>query len=289
MKHFTAREVAKVLDVTEAQVKLYLSMVPVDAPTGADGELELSFQDVLLLKTTHGLAQSGVPASRIRRSWSVLKSQAQGGLPLTSIRLVAEGKRVVASDGNRRWRPDSGQFVMAFETLESAEAQAALGSQAFGSHGAALAVTEDDTATDEPTADEWFQRASELEAESPDEARVAYEEALKLDPTLADAHINLGRLAQEAGNLGKAEAHYRDAVRHAPDQATPHFNLGVLLEERGNREDAVHAYRQAIARDADMADAHYNLGLLLESLGRRPDAMAHLMTARELYHRLTDS
>jgi tetratricopeptide (TPR) repeat protein len=286
MKHFTAREVAKVLDVSEAQVKLYLRMVPVSAPLGPDGELELSFQDVLLLKTTHALAQSGVPASRIRRSWSSLQSQAEGGLPLTSIRLVAEGKRVVASDGRRRWRPDSGQFVMAFESIESAETQA-IGS-AFDSHGAALALTERETAIGEPTADDWYRRATELESESSEEARFAYEEALKLDPTLADAHINLGRLAQEAGNLGKAEAHYRDAVRHAPSDATAHFNLGVLLEERGNREDAVHAYRQAIARDSDMADAHYNLGLLLESLGRRPDAMAHLMTARELYHRLTD-
>jgi tetratricopeptide (TPR) repeat protein len=133
------------------------------------------------------------------------------------------------------------------------------------------------------TAEHWFHIGCELESESTIEARQAYLQAIEMDPDLADAHLNLGRLEHEAGELGKAEAQYREAVRCAPDDPTSHFNLGVLLEDRGRPEEAALAYQRVIAADPDAADAHYNLGLLQETLGRRSDAMRHLMTARQLY------
>jgi tetratricopeptide (TPR) repeat protein len=135
----------------------------------------------------------------------------------------------------------------------------------------------------EYTAEHWYDLAVELEATSPLEAIAAYQHTLDRDPSIADAHVNLGRLYQLTGERGRAEAHYRDAVRLAPDDPVPHFNLGVLLEELGRRDEAAHAYGQAVNRDPEFADAHCNLGLLLESLGRAQEAMKHLMTARELY------
>jgi hypothetical protein len=340
MKHFTAREVAKVLDVTEAQVKSYLRMVPVAPRRNPAGEFELTPEDVQLLKTTHGLARRGVPASRIRRSWSSLQHQVEQDLPLTSLKIDAEGRHVVASDGLTRWEPDSGQFLLELGEisavdpviddpltdervpepveLESADLELVreqddatalttapsttsiprltLVKPPDEEHVEVVEVDElipfepahDDTSLLAPTepdrsAQEWFHLALELESSSPIEARVAYERALEIDPTFADAHLNLGRHYHDLKELGKAEAHYREAVRHAADDPTAHFNLGVLLEDRGRKEESILAYRQAIARDADYADAHYNLGLLLESLGRRSQAMTHLMTARTLY------
>jgi Tetratricopeptide repeat/TPR repeat/MerR HTH family regulatory protein len=345
MKHFTAREVAKVLEVSEAQVKSYLRMVPVAPHRNPAGEFELTSEDVQLLKTTHGLATSGVPASRIRRSWSSLQSQVEQDLPLTSFKIAALGHHVVASDGQSRWEPDSGQVVLELgemaaivttvdetATIDTTASESDSSRELapgpvddFGPDRVAPAVVlttrprltlvpdrevaretdtllaelrhddtslatkaepdHDDTSLAEPdrTAQEWFHLALELESSSPIEARAAYERALELDPTFADAHLNLGRHYHDLNELGKAEAHYREAVRHAPDDPTAHFNLGVLLEDRARKEEAILAYRQAIARDAEYADAHYNLGLLLESLGRRSQAMTHLMTARTLY------
>jgi hypothetical protein len=338
MKHFTAREVAKVLDVSEAQVKSYLRMVPVAPHRNPAGEFELTSEDVQLLKMTHGLATSGVPASRIRRSWSSLQSQVEQDLPLTSFKIAALGHHVVASDGLSRWEPDSGQVVLELGEMAAivttVDETATIDTTAsesdsslelapgpvdeLGPDRVAAAVVfttrprltlvpdresahehdhddtslatpaepdHDDTSLAEPdrSAQEWFHLALELEPSSPIEARAAYERALELDPTFADAHLNLGRHYHDLNELGKAEAHYREAVRHAPDDPTAHFNLGVLLEDRARKEEAILAYRQAIARDAEYADAHYNLGLLLESLGRRSQAMTHLMTARTLY------
>jgi tetratricopeptide (TPR) repeat protein len=135
------------------------------------------------------------------------------------------------------------------------------------------------------TAEEWFDLGCELETASPDEARHAYEQALALDPALADAHVNLGRLLHHAGEARPAEAHYRAAIEHAPRDPIAHFNLAGLLEETGRAPDAIIAYQHALAADPDFADAHYNLGLLLDSLGRRATAMTHLRAARRLYGR----
>ena len=132
------------------------------------------------------------------------------------------------------------------------------------------------------SAEEWYEIGCELETSAPDRARDAYEHALALDPLMADAHVNLGRVLHVAGERGRAEPHYRQAVKLDPDDPTPHFNLGVLFEELGRKEEAVLAYRQAIVRDPDFADAHCNLGLLLESIGSRQEAIRHLMAARQL-------
>ena len=67
--------------------------------------------------------------------------------------------------------------------------------------------------------------ASELEAVEPDEAQDAYRRALALDPTHADAHVNLGRLLQERGRLEEAVLQY--ARRFVSYPARPAaFNLG---------------------------------------------------------------
>jgi tetratricopeptide (TPR) repeat protein len=295
MKRFSTRDAARILGVTEDQIRTYARLGEVVPLRGAGGRLEFQFQHLLLLKTTKGLLEAGVPARRLRRIWSSLRRQLTDDLPITSIKIFADGDRAMAWDGRARWRPDSGQFLLEFDVSEVAERAgkdfpeetAAIvmdpgymeGLETEPAHSTALATDESAAFT----AENWFHIGCELESESILEARQAYLQAIELDPHLADAHLNLGRLEHEVGELGKAEAQYREAVRCAPDDPTSHFNLGVLLEDRGRPEEAVLAYERVLTLDPDSADAQYNLGLLLETLGRRSQAMAHLMTARKLY------
>ena len=227
---------------------------------------------------------------RIRRVWSSLRDQLSDDVPLTSITIRADGQQVVATDGTAAWRPDSGQVILDFESPEvggrTAEtvAPGALATDPVDSTSPpAASAAPGPEAPGEPTAEQLYEQALELEGSSPKEAIGTYLLALDLDPFLADAHVNLGRLYHRSGERGRAEAHYRDAVRLAPEDPVPHFNLGTLLEEQGRREEAVLAYGQAVSRDPEFADAHCNLGLLLESLGRREKAMHHLMIARQIY------
>ena len=138
-------------------------------------------------------------------------------------------------------------------------------------------------ASETASAEQWFELACELEAESPAEAITAYHRLLEIDPAMADAHVNLGRLYHQTHEHAKAEAHYRAAAQYAPGEAIAWFNLGVLFEDMRRPHEAVHAYHQATEREAGHADAHYNLGLLYDELGRRAEAMSHLMQARRLY------
>lgn len=307
-RRFSLREAAHILEVPEARLRALARAGFLASQRGPIGPLSFGFQDLLLLRTTKGLLESGVPMRRIRRIWASLREQLAADLPLTSITIHTDGEEVVASDGDARWRPDTGQFLLNFEASEIAERaadtarracrqtvasaerwsppDAACGRDAGreeGGAGGAQEVALPD-GSDDPglTAEQWYEVGCELEGSFPERAIVAYQRALELDPRVADAHVNLGRQLHIAGERGRAEPHYREAVGLDPDDPTPHFNLGVLLEELGRLDEAVHAYRQAILRDPDFADAHCNLGLLLESLGRRQEAMRHLMAARKL-------
>jgi len=300
-QRFSLREAARILEVPEARLRALVRAGLLAPQRGPIGPLSFGFQDLLLLRTTRGLLESGVPMRQVRRIWASLRRQLTGGLPLTSISIHTDGEEVVASDGSTRWRPDSGQTLLDFDAREIVERaeqapepprlKLALRPAIDAAHSTvdtAPAGAIGDARSEVPAAEvasfgaeDWYQTGCELEASDPARAREAYQRALDLDPDLTDAHINLGRQLQLAGERGRAEPHYREAVRLAPDDPTPHFNLGVLLEELGRREEAVYAYRQAILRDPDFADAHCNLGLLLESLGRRQEAMRHLMAARQ--------
>ena len=307
-QRFPLREAARILEVPEARLRALARAGLLTPQRGPIGPLSFAFQDLLLLRTTKGLLESGVPMRQIRRIWASLREQLAADLPLTSISIHTDGEEVVASDGDVRWRPDSGQTLLDFEASEIAEragetAEAAhpgiLALLAAAPRGegaqlpdpagesapgplAGVAAGRGDPDAAPPSAEDWYQIGCELEASCPERAREAYQRALDLDPDLPEAHVNLGRQLHLAGERGRAEPHYREAVRLAPDDPTPHFNLGVLLDELGRRDEAVHAYRQAVLRDPDSADAHCNHGPLLESLGRRQEAVRHLMAARQL-------
>jgi tetratricopeptide (TPR) repeat protein len=313
-QRYSLREAAKILEVPEARLRALARAGLLAPQRGPIGPLTFGFRDLLVLRTTKGLLDSGVHMRRIRRIWSSLREQLAADVPLTSITIRADGDKVVASDGTREWQPDSGQYLFDFEVREIAERAEAAGADraeaggaeraadapvAFASrpagprpmptHAAADAgpVATATGVTDDWSAEQWYELGLDLEGSAPAQALEAYRRAADMDPTMADAHVNLGRLYHLGGERGKAEAHYRDAVRLAPEDPVPHFNLGVLLEEQGRREEAANAYQQAVKRDPDFADAECNLGLLLESMGRRQDAARHLMAARELY-RTTD-
>src|SRR5262249_28980647 len=131
-------------------------------------------------------------------------------------------------------------------------------------------------------ADDWYERGCELETQAPVDARAAYVRAVEIDPGHAAAHVNLGRLLHEAGEIDAAERHYRSALAAQPADATAAFNLGVALEDVGGADQAITAYEQVVASDPGYADAYYNLGRLCESLGRRAEAIRHLRTYRKL-------
>jgi tetratricopeptide (TPR) repeat protein len=269
MKLFSTAEVVNIVNLPDRRIRSFVKAGFLAPAKDRTGTLQFTFRDLLFLKTAKSLLASRVPAKRIVTILLSLKRQLPDEQHLSSLKIYADGRRVVVWDGKSQWQPDSGQFLFNFDarsvmrTLKLPQAKPAKASL---------------------DARHWFNLATEVEKTSSEEAQRAYEKALELDPTMSDAHLNLGKLYHDAGMLKKSEPHYHAAAKHAPDDAAPYYNLGVLLEDLKRPREAVLFYREALKRDSAFADAHYNLGLLLESLEKRKEAFTHLRTAHKLYH-----
>jgi tetratricopeptide (TPR) repeat protein len=185
--------------------------------------------------------------------------------------ILAEGKRIVVSDGSARWQPESGQILIEFEERAVGRLLPLRPGEGRGEVAA--------KATDAET---WYQRGCELEATDAEAAREAYRRAVSLDPSHADAHVNMGRLLHEAGDASAAEEHYRSALEARPNDATAAFDLGVALEDLGRDIEAIDAYETAVALDPEHADAYFNLAGACERVGRPTAAIGHLKAYRAL-------
>jgi tetratricopeptide (TPR) repeat protein len=273
---YSTRDVAALLGIPVSQVRSYVRsgfLVPAEGPRG---EHRFTFQDLILLRTAKGLVEARVPQRRIVLALRNLREQLPEGRPLTGVRISAQGHHVVVRDGGEVWNPESGQALLDFEVSDLAREAASLEQRRRSSK--AVEAQEDDF----DSAEAWFERGAELEPDDPAAAEEAYRQALEIDPAMADARLNLGRLLHEAGRTVEAEGHYRRALESRPDDATALFNLGVALQDLGRPADAAEVYEKALESDPELADAHYNLAFLYEELGRKRSAIGHLKSYKRL-------
>jgi tetratricopeptide (TPR) repeat protein len=278
---YSTRQVANLLGLPERQVRSFVEAGFLEPVRGARGAFRFSFQDLVILRTAKGLCDAGIAAHRVRSALARLRAQLPRGRPLAAVRVTAEGGEVVARDGREVWEPQTGQRPLPYRDLErfAGFAVAELAERAAPLGRRAVAEAE---ARRDLDAEDWYELGYELEASAVGEAQTAYRRAVALDPTHADAHLNLGRLLHEAGDLAGAEDCYRRAAALRPGDATPWFNLGVALQDRERPAEAVAAYARALAADPSLADAHFNLAGLHSQLGDRPAALRHLKSYKAL-------
>ncbi len=116
-----------------------------------------------------------------------------------------------------------------------------------------------------------------------DKALEAYQTALRLDPEFVPAKINLAMLHDQRGDKEKAEAQFRRVVELEPDLADAHYSLGLLLAENEERLDEASGFLAAAAElMPENPRVHYNLGLALQRLGRPAEAERELTAAHKL-------
>jgi tetratricopeptide (TPR) repeat protein len=271
---YSVREVCAVLGISVARLRSYLRGGLVEPSRNESGQIRLSFQDMVFLRKAEGLVSQRLAPRRVH---SALRALAERDINLTELRLCSDGQSVVVHDGNKRWDAISGQALLDFDNHPDSSEEAAI---------VPLTATKGtrDTPTPTPTltTKEIYQRACALESSHPDQARAAYRKVLEREPEFAEAHVNLGRLLHESGDVYAALVHYRAALSIRPGDATAAFNAGVALEDLGAVADAITAYRRAIESDPNNPDAHYNLARLLEQSGKPDLAVRHLLLYRQL-------
>jgi tetratricopeptide (TPR) repeat protein len=273
MKGYTLQDVARLLDLPEHRIRAYVRAGFIVPARGDRHEYLFSFQDLVLLRTAAELSRAQVPHRRIVDALAHLKDHLPADRSLSEMRIHADGDEVVVRESDEPpWNPRSGQFHIEFDVSELADRAAPvardISRRAHAEEG-------------ERTAAEWYELGLELEAVAADEARAAYERALALSPSHADARVNLGRLLHVEKHYGEAEAEYRRVLQDG-EHALAAYNLALVLEEQGRMTEAVREYARAIAADPELAEAHYNLARLYEQRGDRPAAIRHFNGYREL-------
>lgn len=218
-----------------------------------------SFQDLVGLRTAKSLLDHGIPLRRVRRSIGSLRQhlpEFQGDL--SRLRIFADGQRLVVGHRTFLLDPLTGQLLLDFRGRRDGPQVQGLGRS-------------------RELAEEWFRRGLAADGDPARQGRAleAYQRAVELDPGHADAHINLGTLHYDLGQMAEARTHYERAIEADPRNALAHYNLGNVLDEEGDLEGAIAVFRRALALAPGYANAHYNLAIVYEKRGQQSQARRH--------------
>ena len=108
---------------------------------------------------------------------------------------------------------------------------------------------------------------------------------VRLQPENAQANyyyaLGLSR-RNDADDLAHAESLLEKAVRLDPKLAAAYLQLGVLYSQRGDSSKAVSAYLEAIAANPGLVAAHYRLAQAYSRSGEKSKAQAELQIYNQL-------
>jgi tetratricopeptide (TPR) repeat protein len=99
------------------------------------------------------------------------------------------------------------------------------------------------------------------------DAMAAFERAVQLRPSYAEARMALGIQLLAGGNYPAALSHFQAAERLVPTLPAVHVNLGDAYRATKQWTEAQTAYRRALQLQSKLPEAHYGLGLLFLTAG----------------------
>jgi Flp pilus assembly protein TadD len=132
------------------------------------------------------------------------------------------------------------------------------------------------------------------------EAVLAFQEAVRLDPDLAEAHFRLGLGYESLGKREEAEAEYKKAVEaykkyfeesENDNDAEAHYALGQTYANLGQYSEAIRQYKEATKLKEDDPDMFYDLGVAYTKLAQYDAAATAFSKSLEIdpdYYRAQD-
>jgi tetratricopeptide (TPR) repeat protein len=100
-----------------------------------------------------------------------------------------------------------------------------------------------------------------------DDARAAYDHALKLDPNNAQALWRLANVERVQGQLAEALRNYTRALAIEPNLPEAHFGMGTLMMERGNKDEARRQFQIVVSNPNVPPDLKEQAQKQLNALG----------------------
>jgi tetratricopeptide (TPR) repeat protein len=115
------------------------------------------------------------------------------------------------------------------------------------------------------------------------EAITAYRLATRQDPSLFEAHYNLGLAATEAGNLSLALSAYENAMAIRPTSLDARYNFALVLKQADYLTDAALELERVLAKYPNEPRAHLALGnLYAQHFSQPAKARQHYLKVLEL-------
>ncbi|MFB3098281.1 MAG: ammonia-forming cytochrome c nitrite reductase subunit c552, partial [Dehalococcoidia bacterium] len=96
-----------------------------------------------------------------------------------------------------------------------------------------------------------------------DQVLTEYRQAQQVNADRPEAHLNLGVLHHQLGELEEAEHAYQRALQLVPSSVPVHINLADLYREQNRDREGETLLRQALVISPDDGDVYHSLGLLL--------------------------
>ena len=268
MGGYSTTEVADLIGMKPDQVRHYVRRELLAPSRGERGEYRFDFQDVVLLRTAKGLLDANVSARKAYKVLLKLQAELAHVKSLSSLRIFADGSRVVVREQQQLWDIESGQSQLDFSVQELADNVADLVNRNLDIARASGSLD----------SDEWYNLGLDLEEVDLENAPEAYTQAIRLNPENADAHVNLGRLLQLKGDLKNAKRHYERALSAVTDHQLALYNMGTVFDELDEVGKAAEYY----SRSPAVPDAHYNLARICELKGDEVSALRHMRRYRSL-------
>jgi tetratricopeptide (TPR) repeat protein len=136
----------------------------------------------------------------------------------------------------------------------------------------------------------YLDQGKEFYRDDRDEKAVeAFQEAIKLDPNLAEGYFRLGLTFEALAKDDEAEEAYKKAIEkykkyltENSKDAEAHYNLGQTYAGLRLYNEAVKEYRQATRLKEDDADIYYDLGLSLSKLAQYDEAVSAFSKSLEI-------
>ena len=286
---YSTRDAAQLAALPESAVRA-CARAGLLSDGAADLPARFSFQDLAVLKSVKGLVGLGVSLRRIRRQLGALRSRLDAQAGLSSVTLGSWRGQVVVREGGCSWQADSGQLLLDFGSPIQAGSGAVsprTGSPSAPATGqiATMPIRREAPAPEPAfglTADQWFERAADLEEAEPAAAIECYQRALHLRPDSSETLINLGRLYAESGQFDPATDCFTRAIEIDPRDPTALYNLGVVAQDMNRDPEAIELYQRALGLDPLLAEAHYNLATIFDRTGDPRAAIRHIHEYRKL-------
>jgi tetratricopeptide (TPR) repeat protein len=128
-----------------------------------------------------------------------------------------------------------------------------------------------------------------MKSQQPQQAMHHLRRAIELQDSLTEAHIRLGSLLADRGQLEEAITHFQTAVRQEPENAGAHSLLALALGRSQRFEESLAAFDRSAALATPDAQTELNWGTTLLRSGRAMEAIEHYQRSLELQPRSIDA